>query len=136
MMWPSKFRDPWCRNRNCVNPLILMLKPWWLYWISLLWCQILYNQYKGFISFSFTAFYGNTEISNLYLTKSSPKSQYHNLMYYSKTIYMCWHYLTDAVRWGRRERHMVLSEKASYLCNIPYSEQLHSVFKEPSLQGY
>uniref|UniRef100_A0A8D2Q1D6 Acetylserotonin O-methyltransferase n=1 Tax=Varanus komodoensis TaxID=61221 RepID=A0A8D2Q1D6_VARKO len=34
-------------------------------------------------------FYGNTEVANLYLTKSSPKSQYHNLMYYSKTIYLC-----------------------------------------------
>nr|XP_042701571.1 acetylserotonin O-methyltransferase isoform X2 [Chrysemys picta bellii] len=44
------------------------------------------------------AFYRNTELSNLYLTKSSPKSQYHNLMYYSKTVYLCWHYLTDAVR--------------------------------------
>ncbi|XP_066477205.1 acetylserotonin O-methyltransferase [Tiliqua scincoides] len=49
------------------------------------------------------AFYGNTEISNLYLTKSSPKSQYHNLMYYSKTIYLCWHYLTDAVREGKNQ---------------------------------
>ncbi|XP_039356553.1 acetylserotonin O-methyltransferase-like isoform X2 [Mauremys reevesii] len=44
------------------------------------------------------AFYRNTELSNLYLTKSSPKSQYHNLMYYSKTVYLCWQYLTDAVR--------------------------------------
>ncbi|XP_054830741.1 acetylserotonin O-methyltransferase [Eublepharis macularius] len=49
------------------------------------------------------AFYGNTKISSLYLTKSSPKSQYHNLMYYSKTIYLCWHYLTDAVREGKNQ---------------------------------
>ncbi|XP_067401843.1 acetylserotonin O-methyltransferase isoform X3 [Emydura macquarii macquarii] len=49
------------------------------------------------------AFYRNTQVSNLYLTKSSPKSQYHNLMYYSKTIYLCWHYLTDAVRDGRNQ---------------------------------
>ncbi|XP_067401842.1 acetylserotonin O-methyltransferase isoform X2 [Emydura macquarii macquarii] len=48
-------------------------------------------------------FYRNTQVSNLYLTKSSPKSQYHNLMYYSKTIYLCWHYLTDAVRDGRNQ---------------------------------
>uniref|UniRef100_A0A8D2L0A5 Acetylserotonin O-methyltransferase n=1 Tax=Varanus komodoensis TaxID=61221 RepID=A0A8D2L0A5_VARKO len=48
-------------------------------------------------------FYGNTEVANLYLTKSSPKSQYHNLMYYSKTIYLCWHYLTDAVREGENQ---------------------------------
>ncbi|XP_033001757.1 acetylserotonin O-methyltransferase [Lacerta agilis] len=58
-------------------------------------------------------FYGNTEISNLYLTKSSPKSQYHNLMYYSKTIYLCWHYLTDAVREGKNqyERAFGISSK-------------------------
>ncbi|XP_075776617.1 acetylserotonin O-methyltransferase [Pelodiscus sinensis] len=49
------------------------------------------------------AFYRNTELSNLYLTKASPKSQYHNLMYYSKTIYLCWHYLTDAVRDGKNQ---------------------------------
>ncbi|XP_065436830.1 acetylserotonin O-methyltransferase-like isoform X2 [Chrysemys picta bellii] len=49
------------------------------------------------------AFYRNTELSNLYLTKSSPKSQYHCLMYYSKTIYFCWHYLTDAVRDGKNQ---------------------------------
>uniref|UniRef100_A0A8C3FDB5 Acetylserotonin O-methyltransferase n=1 Tax=Chrysemys picta bellii TaxID=8478 RepID=A0A8C3FDB5_CHRPI len=49
------------------------------------------------------AFYRNTELSNLYLTKSSPKSQYHCLMYYSKTVYLCWHYLTDAVRDGKNQ---------------------------------
>ncbi|XP_042722911.1 acetylserotonin O-methyltransferase isoform X3 [Lagopus leucura] len=49
------------------------------------------------------AFYRNTEISNIYLTKSSPKSQYHIMMYYSNTVYLCWHYLTDAVREGRNQ---------------------------------
>ncbi|NXA46784.1 ASMT methyltransferase, partial [Nothocercus julius] len=49
------------------------------------------------------AYYRNTEISNLYLTKSSPKSQYHIMMYYSNTVYLCWHYLTDAVREGRNQ---------------------------------
>ncbi|XP_029459511.1 acetylserotonin O-methyltransferase-like isoform X2 [Rhinatrema bivittatum] len=44
------------------------------------------------------AFYRNTELSSLYLTKSSPKSLYHMMMYYSQSIYLCWHYLTDAVR--------------------------------------
>ncbi|XP_013805914.1 acetylserotonin O-methyltransferase [Apteryx mantelli] len=48
-------------------------------------------------------YYRNTEISNLYLTKSSPKSQYHIMMYYSNTVYLCWHYLTDAVREGRNQ---------------------------------
>ncbi|NXC48980.1 ASMT methyltransferase, partial [Penelope pileata] len=49
------------------------------------------------------AFYRNTEISSIYLTKSSPKSQYHILMYYSNTVYLCWHYLADAVREGRNQ---------------------------------
>uniref|UniRef100_A0A8C4VUH9 Acetylserotonin O-methyltransferase n=1 Tax=Gopherus evgoodei TaxID=1825980 RepID=A0A8C4VUH9_9SAUR len=48
-------------------------------------------------------FYRNTELSNLYLAKSSLKSQYHRLMYYSKTVYFCWQYLTDAVRDGKNQ---------------------------------
>uniref|UniRef100_A0A8D0EAH6 Acetylserotonin O-methyltransferase n=1 Tax=Salvator merianae TaxID=96440 RepID=A0A8D0EAH6_SALMN len=62
------------------------------------------------------AFYGNTEISSLYLTKSSPRSQYHNLMYYSKTIYLCWHYLTEAVREGKNqyERAFGISSKDTF----------------------
>uniref|UniRef100_A0A8C5TCB2 Acetylserotonin O-methyltransferase n=1 Tax=Malurus cyaneus samueli TaxID=2593467 RepID=A0A8C5TCB2_9PASS len=49
------------------------------------------------------ALYRNTEISNIYLTKSSPKSQYHIMMYYSNTVYLCWQYLADAVREGRNQ---------------------------------
>ncbi|XP_029459506.1 acetylserotonin O-methyltransferase-like isoform X3 [Rhinatrema bivittatum] len=44
------------------------------------------------------AFYRNTELSSLYLTRSSPKSLYHMMMFYSQSMYLCWHYLTDAVR--------------------------------------
>ncbi|NWI88903.1 ASMT methyltransferase, partial [Pitta sordida] len=59
------------------------------------------------------ALYSNTEISNIYLTKSSPKSQYHIMMYYSNTVYLCWQYLTDAVREGRNqyERAFGISSK-------------------------
>ncbi|XP_074990160.1 acetylserotonin O-methyltransferase isoform X3 [Calonectris borealis] len=59
------------------------------------------------------ALYRNTEISNIYLTKSSPKSQYHIMMYYSNTVYLCWHYLADAVREGRNqyERAFGISSK-------------------------
>ncbi|XP_065505428.1 acetylserotonin O-methyltransferase isoform X2 [Caloenas nicobarica] len=49
------------------------------------------------------ALYRNADISNIYLTKSSPKSQYHIMMYYSNTVYLCWHYLADAVREGRNQ---------------------------------
>ncbi|NWW79182.1 ASMT methyltransferase, partial [Climacteris rufus] len=59
------------------------------------------------------ALYRNTEISNVYLTKSSPKSQYHIMMYYSNTVYLCWQYLADAVREGRNqyERAFGISSK-------------------------
>ncbi|NWU77292.1 ASMT methyltransferase, partial [Onychorhynchus coronatus] len=59
------------------------------------------------------ALYRNTEISNIYLTKSSPKSQYHMMMYYSNTVYLCWQHLTEAVREGRNqyERTFGISSK-------------------------
>lgn len=42
--------------------------------------------------------YSNTEQARLFLTRSSPLSLYQSIHYHSKTIYLCWHYLTDAVR--------------------------------------
>ncbi|XP_041699516.1 acetylserotonin O-methyltransferase isoform X2 [Coregonus clupeaformis] len=42
--------------------------------------------------------YSNTEQSSVYLTQSSPVSLTQSIHYSSKTIYLCWHYLTDAVR--------------------------------------
>nr|XP_020661245.1 acetylserotonin O-methyltransferase-like [Pogona vitticeps] len=45
-------------------------------------------------------FYGNTNLANLYLAKSSPKSQYHYLKYYSEVIYPGLQFLTDIVREG------------------------------------
>uniref|UniRef100_F6X3D5 Acetylserotonin O-methyltransferase n=1 Tax=Xenopus tropicalis TaxID=8364 RepID=F6X3D5_XENTR len=53
--------------------------------------------------FSFLAFFSNTDVSNMYLVKSSPRSFYQMMMYYSKTIYMCWHFLPDAIREGKRQ---------------------------------
>ncbi|XP_067300773.1 acetylserotonin O-methyltransferase isoform X1 [Pseudorasbora parva] len=47
--------------------------------------------------------YSNTEMSRVFLTKSSPKSLYHSIEYSSRTIYLCWHYLTDAVRDGKNQ---------------------------------
>ncbi|MBN3293078.1 ASMT methyltransferase, partial [Polypterus senegalus] len=38
------------------------------------------------------------ELSRIYLTRSSPKSLFQSIQYNSQTIYLCWHYLTDAVR--------------------------------------
>ncbi|XP_047225907.1 acetylserotonin O-methyltransferase isoform X2 [Girardinichthys multiradiatus] len=48
-------------------------------------------------------FYSNTEQSRVFLTRSSPLSLYQSIQYSSRTIYLCWHYLTDAVREGRNQ---------------------------------
>ncbi|XP_078117761.1 acetylserotonin O-methyltransferase [Sander vitreus] len=48
-------------------------------------------------------FYSNTEQASVYLTRSSPVSLYQSIQYSSRTIYLCWHYLTDAVREGRNQ---------------------------------
>ncbi|KAM3607742.1 uncharacterized protein V6R79_012950 [Siganus canaliculatus] len=47
--------------------------------------------------------YSNTEEASVYLTRTSPLSLCQSIQYSSKTIYLCWHYLTDAVREGRNQ---------------------------------
>ncbi|XP_043928423.1 acetylserotonin O-methyltransferase-like [Protopterus annectens] len=47
--------------------------------------------------------YSNTDLSDLYLTKSSPKSLCHLLDFYSHCIYHCSYFLTDAVREGKSQ---------------------------------
>ncbi|XP_040194122.1 acetylserotonin O-methyltransferase-like isoform X2 [Rana temporaria] len=44
------------------------------------------------------AYYSNTDLSSVHLVKSSPKSLYHMMMYYSSTVYTCWQFLPQAVR--------------------------------------
>lgn len=48
--------------------------------------------------FSSSVLYSNTEQASVYLTRSSPVSLSQSIQYSSRTIYLCWHYLTDAVR--------------------------------------
>ncbi|XP_073702375.1 acetylserotonin O-methyltransferase [Garra rufa] len=50
-----------------------------------------------------TVVYSNTEMSRVFLTKSSPTSLYRSIEYSSRTIYLCWHYLSDAVREGKNQ---------------------------------
>ncbi|XP_053313342.1 acetylserotonin O-methyltransferase-like [Spea bombifrons] len=59
------------------------------------------------------AFYTNTDVSRIYLIKSSPKSLYHMMMYHSHTMYRCWHFLPQAVREGKNqyERTFGISSK-------------------------
>ncbi|XP_039211750.1 acetylserotonin O-methyltransferase-like isoform X1 [Crotalus tigris] len=47
--------------------------------------------------------YGNTDFANLYLVKSSPKSQYNSMKFYSEVIYSSMQYLPDAVRKGKNQ---------------------------------
>ncbi|XP_006112323.2 acetylserotonin O-methyltransferase-like [Pelodiscus sinensis] len=69
------------------------------------------------------AFYRNTELSNLYLGKASPKSQYHHFMYYSKTNYLCCHYLTDAVREGKKQYKRAFGISSEDLFEVLYRSE-------------
>ncbi|XP_056414799.1 acetylserotonin O-methyltransferase-like [Hyla sarda] len=48
-------------------------------------------------------YYSNTDASTEYLVKSSPRTLHHMMMYYSNTIYMCCHFLPQAVREGKHQ---------------------------------
>ncbi|XP_058042232.1 acetylserotonin O-methyltransferase-like [Ahaetulla prasina] len=45
--------------------------------------------------------YGNTEFANLFLAKSSPKSQYYTMKFFSECAYSSLQYLPEAVRDGK-----------------------------------
>ncbi|KAG9466716.1 hypothetical protein GDO78_016219 [Eleutherodactylus coqui] len=47
--------------------------------------------------------YSNTDVSTVYLVKSSPRSQYHMIMHFTQTVYTCWQYFTEAVREGKSQ---------------------------------
>ncbi|KAM9777882.1 acetylserotonin O-methyltransferase 2 [Neosynchiropus ocellatus] len=51
-----------------------------------------------------TAYYSSTDVSNLYLAKSSTKSVHSMIMYQSQTIYPLWNNLVDAVREGKKPK--------------------------------
>ncbi|XP_068602628.1 acetylserotonin O-methyltransferase [Brachionichthys hirsutus] len=56
--------------------------------------------------------YGNTEQASVYLTRSSPSSLYESIHYSSRTLYLCWHYLTDAVREGKNQYERAFGHSA------------------------
>ncbi|XP_060682850.1 acetylserotonin O-methyltransferase [Hemiscyllium ocellatum] len=47
--------------------------------------------------------YSNTDLSQIYLTKASPRTLYYSMAYYSQTIYHCFAFLSDAVREGKNQ---------------------------------
>ncbi|XP_070607591.1 acetylserotonin O-methyltransferase-like [Erythrolamprus reginae] len=48
-------------------------------------------------------FYENTDFTNLYLVKSSPKSQYYSMKFFSESLYPSMKYLPEAVRKGKKQ---------------------------------
>ncbi|XP_070607126.1 acetylserotonin O-methyltransferase-like [Erythrolamprus reginae] len=48
-------------------------------------------------------FYGNTEFADLFLAKSSPKSQYYTMKFYSEHVHPSFQYLPEMVRDGNPE---------------------------------
>ncbi|XP_056414787.1 acetylserotonin O-methyltransferase-like [Hyla sarda] len=48
-------------------------------------------------------YYSNTHVSTEYLVKSSPRTLYHMMMYFSNTVYKCCHFLPQAVREGKHQ---------------------------------
>uniref|UniRef100_A0A674CL44 Acetylserotonin O-methyltransferase n=1 Tax=Salmo trutta TaxID=8032 RepID=A0A674CL44_SALTR len=67
--------------------------------------------------------YSNTEQSSVYLTQSSPVSLTQSIHYSSKTIYLCWHYLTDAVREGSNQYEKAFGVKSEDLFEALYRSE-------------
>ncbi|TKS67384.1 Acetylserotonin O-methyltransferase [Collichthys lucidus] len=65
--------------------------------------------------------YSNTEQASVYLTRSSPLSLYQSIQYSSRTIYLCWHHLTDAVREGRNQYEKAFGVNSKDLFQALYS---------------
>ncbi|XP_069492845.1 acetylserotonin O-methyltransferase isoform X2 [Ambystoma mexicanum] len=66
------------------------------------------------------AVYRNTELSAIYLTKSSPRSMLPMMMYSSRTIYKYWDYLTDAVREGTSQHEKAFGISATDIFEALY----------------
>ncbi|KAL0963663.1 hypothetical protein UPYG_G00309260 [Umbra pygmaea] len=67
--------------------------------------------------------YSNTEQSRVYLTESSPVSLTQSIRYSSNTIYLCWHYLSDAVREGKNQYEKAFGVKSEDLFEALYRSE-------------
>ncbi|XP_066455968.1 acetylserotonin O-methyltransferase [Eleutherodactylus coqui] len=67
--------------------------------------------------------YSNTDVSAVYLVKSSPRSLYHTIMYYNQTIYMCWQYLTQAVREGKCQNQRAFGTSSQEIFEALYRSE-------------
>ncbi|XP_040279667.1 acetylserotonin O-methyltransferase-like isoform X2 [Bufo bufo] len=68
-------------------------------------------------------YYSNTDVSTMYLVKSSPKTLYYMAMYLSKVTYMCWHFLPQAVREGKCQYERALGISSKELFEAVYRSE-------------
>ncbi|XP_045712092.1 acetylserotonin O-methyltransferase isoform X2 [Phyllostomus hastatus] len=69
------------------------------------------------------ALYKNTELSSTYLVRSSPRSQHNMLLYLSRTTYLCWAHLAQAVREGRNQYHKAFGVPSDELFSAIYRSE-------------
>ncbi|XP_042315664.1 acetylserotonin O-methyltransferase-like [Sceloporus undulatus] len=67
--------------------------------------------------------YGNTKLANLYLAKSSPKSQYYYMQLQSEVFYPSLQYLADAVREGKSQIKSIYGPSAKNYFDALYSSE-------------
>ncbi|KAI4895317.1 hypothetical protein NFI96_033910, partial [Prochilodus magdalenae] len=67
--------------------------------------------------------YSNTDMSSMFLTKSSPQSLHHSIDYNSNTMYLCWHYLTNAVREGKNQYEKAFGVSSKDLFEAMYRSE-------------
>ncbi|KAI2654376.1 Acetylserotonin O-methyltransferase [Labeo rohita] len=68
-----------------------------------------------------TAHYSSTDVANLYLAKSSPKSLHDLIIYNSQTIYPLWNNLVDAVREGKNQNEKTFGLPSEEIFSAIYS---------------
>ncbi|AWP12947.1 Methyl transferase [Scophthalmus maximus] len=75
--------------------------------------------------------YSNTDEASVYLTRSGPLSLFQSIQYSSRTIYFCWHYLTDAVREGRNQYEKAFGVSSKDLCDeemVKFMQLMNSIW--------
>ncbi|XP_070800380.1 acetylserotonin O-methyltransferase-like [Pituophis catenifer annectens] len=75
--------------------------------------------------------YENTEFANLYLAKSSPKSQYYTLKFFSDIVYPGMKYLPDAVREGKNQISSITGVSSNNVFEAFYrsEENIKAIFR-------
>ncbi|XP_044090995.1 acetylserotonin O-methyltransferase isoform X2 [Neovison vison] len=69
------------------------------------------------------ALYQNTELSSTYLVRASPKYQGNMLRYLSRTTYLCWGHLAQAVRDGKNQYPEVFGVPSDELFTAIYRSE-------------